>query len=133
MAYGNCKNCNAGISWDEQKRKQLNTRRPLNYDGTIHTCGGNGSHHIVQQKPTPNPPARPAWAVNQEQKSKDIKDAQEERKVQHDQLITAMQNLTNAIIADIASRKGDEANDIVDSMAYDQSREDQRDFQDEVV
>ena len=44
-----------------------------------------------------------------------------------------MQNLTKAIIADIASRKGDEANDIVDSMAYDQSREDKRDFQDEVV
>ena len=44
-----------------------------------------------------------------------------------------MRNLTKAIIADIASRKGDEANDIVDSMAYDQSREDQRDFQDEVV
>ena len=74
-----------------------------------------------------------ATTINQEQKSADIKAAQEERRQQHRELIIAMQNLTKAIIADIASRKGDEANDIVDSMAYEQYREDKRDFQDEVV
>ena len=83
--------------------------------------------HTLSATP-PKPPA-----INQEQKSADIKAAQEERRQQHRELIIAMQNLTKAIIADIASRRGDEANDIVDSMNYDQSREDQRDFQDEVV
>ena len=82
---------------------------------------------------TPSPQSQPSAAINQEQKSKDIKDAQEERRQQHRELITAMQNLTKAIIAEIASRRGDEANDIVDSMAYEQYREDKRDFQDEVV
>ena len=86
--------------------------------------------HTLSATP-PKPPI--ATAINQEQKSADIKAAQEERRVQHRELITTMQNLTKAIIADIASRKGDEANDIVDSMAYDQYREDKRDFQDEVV
>ena len=79
------------------------------------------------------PPKVPAAVVNQEQKSADIKAAQDERKRQHNELMIAMRNLTKAIIADIASRRGDEANDIVDSMAYDQSREDKFDFQDEVV
>ena len=128
MAYGNCNTCGAGISWDKQKREAMNTRRPLNYDGTIHTCGGNGSHSPQQhqQATQQKPPIV-------DQKSVDIKAAQDERKRQHNELMIAMRNLTKAIIADIASRKGDEANDIVDSMAYDQSREDQRDFQDEVV
>ena len=74
-----------------------------------------------------------ATTINQEQKSADIKAAQEERRQQHRELITAMQNLTKVIMADIASRRGDEANDIVDSMTYEQYREDKRDFQDEVV
>ena len=128
MAYGNCNTCGAGISWDKQKREAMNTRRPLNYDGTVHDCGGGSSRQSHQQatQQKPSPPVV-------DQKSIDIKAAQEERRVQHRELITTMQNLTKAIIADIASRKGDEANDIVDSMAYDQSREDQRDFQDEVV
>ena len=125
MAYGNCNTCGAGISWDKQKREAMNTRRPLNYDGTVHDCGG-GSSRQSQQAVQQKPPVV-------DQKSVDIKAAQEERRLQHRELITAMQNLTKAIITDIASRKGDEANDIVDSMDYDQSREDQRDFQDEVV
>ena len=128
MAYGNCNTCGAGISWDKQKREAMNTRRPLNYDGTVHDCGGGSSRQSQQhqQVPQQKPPVV-------DQKSVDIKAAQEERRLQHRELITAMQNLTKAIIADIASRKGDEANDIVDSMAYDQYREDKRDFQDEVV
>ena len=133
MAYGNCNTCGAGISWDKQKREAMNTRRPLNYDGTIHTCGGNGSQsHQQQQQQVQQPKSNPIQQAV-DQKSIDIKAAQEERRTQHRQLMTAMQNLTKAIMADIASRRGDEANDIVDSMAYDQSREDQRDFQDEVV
>ena len=125
MAYGNCNTCGAGISWDKQKREAMNTRRPLNYDGTVHDCGG-GSSRQSQQVAQQKPPVV-------DQKSVDIKAAQEERRVQHRELITAMQNLTKAIITDIASRRGDEANDIVDSMAYEQYREDKRDFQDEVV
>ena len=54
MAYGNCNTCGAGISWDKQKREAMNTRRPLNYDGTVHDCGGGSSRQsqqVAQQKP----------------------------------------------------------------------------------
>jgi hypothetical protein len=91
------------------------------------------SYNATPRSPQSQSQSQPSAVINQEQKTKDIKDAQEERRVQHRELITTMQNLTKAIIADIASRRGDEANDIIESMNYEQSREDKFDFQDEVV
>lgn len=38
----NCKTCNQPISWDQKRRDELGTKRPLNMDMTIHQCGGNG-------------------------------------------------------------------------------------------
>ena len=110
----------------EQGTTQLHTRERC---AEARNKAGLPAHTLSATPPKSQPPA----AINQEQKSADIKAAQEERREQHRELITAMQNLTKAIMADIASRKGDEANDIVDSMAYEQYREDKRDFQDEVV
>lgn len=69
----------------------------------------------------------------QDQKTNDIKAAQEERRQQHRELITAMQNLTRAIIRDIAIHEHADAADIEDSIGFDQSREDKFNFQDEVV
>ena len=74
MSYGICRDCHQQISWDEQKRKQYNTRRPLNLDGTIHSCSGtevqqhhnNISHQVQIQPPESN-------NEGQDQKSKDIK------------------------------------------------------------
>jgi hypothetical protein len=31
-----CNRCNGKISWDKRKREELNTRLPVNLDGTIH-------------------------------------------------------------------------------------------------
>ena len=110
----------------EQGTTQLHTRERC---AEARNKAGLPAHSL-----SATPPKVPAaTTINQEQKSADIKAAQEERRQQHRELITAMQNLTKAIITDIASRRGDEANDIVDSMAYEQYREDKRDFQDEVV
>lgn len=112
----------------EQGTTQLHTRERC---AEARNKAGLPAHSLSATPPKPQAPT--TTIINQEQKSADIKAAQEERRQQHRELITAMQNLTRAIMADIASRKGDEANDIIDSMAYDQSREEQRDFQDEVV
>ena len=127
MGFNQCDNCGGAISWDKQKREAMNTRRPLNHDGTIHICGNGMHQQTVQQKPN-NPIQKVV-----DQKSQDIKAAQEERRVQHRELITAMQNLTKAIIRDIAIHEHADAADIEDSLGFDQYREEQRDFQDEVV
>ena len=131
MAYGVCRDCHQPISWDEQKRKQYNTRRPLNLDGTIHSCSGT---EVQQQHFTPSPnPAQKVVTNGQDQKSLDIKAAQIQRKKEHDELITELRNLRKTIIAEIASRKGAEAQDIIDSIGFEQSREEERSFEDDVV
>jgi hypothetical protein len=33
-----CKDCQSPIDWNSKARERLNTRRPLNPDGTIHSC-----------------------------------------------------------------------------------------------
>jgi hypothetical protein len=35
-----CKDCQQPIDWNQAVREKLNTRRPLNPDGTIHSCNG---------------------------------------------------------------------------------------------
>lgn len=135
MGFNNCDNCGGPISWDKQKRAAMNTKRPLNHDGTIHTCGGNGMQQVVQQKPVYKA------LTDQDQKSLDIKAAQEERRTQHKQLIQNMQMLaknmqmlTKVIIRDVAAREDVESKDIMDSIGFEEYREDQREsFMDEVV
>ena len=116
MAYGNCNTCGAGISWDKQKREAMNTRRPLNYDGTIHTCGGNGSHSQSQQVTQQKPPIV-------DQKSKDIKDAQVQRKKEHDELIKNMQWLTKMLAFKAEQDGGGSASEILDGIGFRQFQE----------
>ena len=109
MGFNQCDNCGGAISWDKQKREAMNTRRPLNHDGTIHSCGGNGmrqqqQQQTVQQHPKSNPIQK---AVDQ--KSLDIKAAQEERKESIANLSTAMQNLRKPSFRDIASHDSADA------------------------
>lgn len=130
MGFNNCDNCGGAISWDKQKREAMNTRRPLNHDGTIHICG-NGMHQQQQQTVQQKPSNPIQHAVDQ--KSKDIKAAQLERKKEHDELMVELRNLRKAIVAEIASRKDVEAQDVIDSIGFDQYREDQRSFEDDVV
>ena len=124
MAYGNCNTCGAGISWDKQKREAMNTRRPLNYDGTIHDCQGGGTIRQYNHNNRNNKDLMPS--SSQGTKSLDIKAAQEQRKQEHDELIIEMRNLRKAIVAEIASRKDVEAQDVIDSIGFDQYREEQR-------
>jgi septum formation inhibitor MinC len=90
-------------------------------------------------QPQPQPQQKPVNPIqkavtDQDQKSLDIKAAQLERRIQHKQLIQNMQWLTKAIVRDIAAREDSEANDILDSIGFEESREEQREsFMDEVV
>jgi hypothetical protein len=128
MAYGNCNNCGAGISWDKQKREAMNTRRPLNYDGTIHDCqGGVGSgsssrpsQQQQQQQQRPRPPL-----VDQEQKSLDIKAAQVQRKKEHDELIKNMQWLTKMLAFKAEQDGGGSASEILDGIGFREFQEEQ--------
>jgi hypothetical protein len=54
-----CKDCQQTIDWNKIARDKLNTRRPLNPDGTIHCCKiGNrpsSSKPIPESNDYPNP------------------------------------------------------------------------------
>ena len=137
MGFNNCDNCGGAISWDKQRRAAMNTRLPLNHDGTIHMCGrgGNGmqQHQQSQQKPA-NPIQKAVTDQGQDQRTLDIKAAQLQRKKEHIELIKNMQVLTKAIIRDIAAREDAEAKDIMDSIGFEEYRQEQREsFMDEVV
>ena len=131
MAYGNCRDCGAGISWDEQKRKQLNTRRPLNYDGTIHSCSGTEVQPQRQQQQQQQRPSKPV--VDQEQKSLDIKAAQLQRKKEHDELIKNMQWLTKMLAFKAEQDGGGSANEILDGIGFREYQEEQRDFEGDMM
>ena len=131
MAYANCRDCGAGISWDEQRRKQLNTRRPLNYDGTIHSCGGGGGQPQQQvQKQRPTNPIQQA-VVPQDQKSLDIKAAQIQRKKEHDELIKNMQWLTKMLAFKAEQDGGGKAQDILDDIGFREYQEEDRSLPDQ--
>jgi len=48
-----CKDCQQIIDWNKIARDKLNTRRPLNPDGTIHSCK-LGSRQSSKPIPEPN-------------------------------------------------------------------------------
>ena len=47
-----CKDCQQQIDWNKTARDKLNTRRPLNPDGSIHSCN-IGSRSSSSSNPTP--------------------------------------------------------------------------------
>jgi hypothetical protein len=51
-----CTSCKQQIIWDKVAREKLNTKRPLNPDYTIHSCGflvgGNGNGNDVSNPTT---------------------------------------------------------------------------------
>jgi hypothetical protein len=54
-----CKDCQQQIDWNSKAREKLNTRRPLNPDGTIHSCnlGSRSSNRkqVPEANDYPNP------------------------------------------------------------------------------
>jgi hypothetical protein len=54
-----CKDCQQPIDWNSKARERLNTRRPLNPDGTIHCCNIGNPHSsgkpIPESNDYPNP------------------------------------------------------------------------------
>ena len=58
-----CKDCRQIIDWNSKARERLNTRRPLNPDGTIHSCNiGNRRNSKPIPKPNDYPNPTPAGA-----------------------------------------------------------------------
>jgi hypothetical protein len=123
MGFNECDNCNQPIIWDKARREQLNTKRPLNRDGTIHTCGGQIQQHQYQPQPH----------NGQQQKSDDIKAAQLERKRQHVELIKNLQWLTKMLSFKAEQDGGGNAKDILDAMGFEEFREQQRSFEDHMI
>jgi hypothetical protein len=99
----------------EQGTKQLHTRE---------RCQEAKNRAGVGSTPTP---------TLQDQKTNDIKAAQKERRIQHGQLITAMANLTKVIVLDIAERRGVSAASLEEQIGFEQYRQDEPDYMDQVV
>ncbi len=57
-----CKECQQLIDWNKIARDKLNTRRPLNPDGTIHSCS-IGSRPSTKPIPPPNDYPNPITAI----------------------------------------------------------------------
>jgi hypothetical protein len=144
MGFNNCDNCGGPISWDKQRRAALNTKRPLNHDGTIHSCGGNGMQQPQsQQKPTtgyvrtataPSAAGHPEYNEVQQQKTDDIKAAQKERKRQHIEFIKNLQWNTKMLAHLNETSGGGKAEDILDAIGFEEFRQEQQEsFMDDVV
>jgi hypothetical protein len=131
VGFNSCDNCNAPIIWDKKKREQLNTKRPLNRDGTIHNCGDQSQPQQQQQQPKPEPPAGKPY---DQQRLDDIKAAQEERKKQHIEFIKNLQWLTKMLAFKAEQDGGGSAEEILNSIGFrEYQQEDKFSFQDEVV
>jgi hypothetical protein len=57
-----CRDCQQTIDWNNKAREKLNTRRPLNPDGTIHSCN-IGSRTNGKPIPEPNDYPSPITAA----------------------------------------------------------------------
>ena len=125
MGFNTCDNCKAPIIWDKEKREKLNTRRPLNRDGTIHLCGGNGAQQ-QQQPQQQTQQQQPTTTIEPTQDQK-IKAAQKERLRQHNEFIKNLQWNTKvqALRAEQDGGHGTAA-EILDAMGFEEFQEDQR-------
>ena len=67
-----CKDCRQIIDWNSNAREKLNTRRPLNPDGTIHSCniGSRHSKPIPEANNYPNPITATAKTISPSQEDK---------------------------------------------------------------
>lgn len=70
---------------------------------------------------------------NQDQKTKDIKDAQEERRVQHRQLIKNLQWNTKMLAHLVEVQGGKQAREILEEMGFEEFQDEQRSFENNVV
>jgi hypothetical protein len=111
------------LGFDEKERKYK--EHP---SGILHTkercTEAKNKLGTVQNQPPQN---------NQDQRTKDIKDAQEERRVQHRQLIRNLQWNTKMLAHLIEIQGGKEAREILDSMGFEEFQEEQRSFENNVL
>jgi hypothetical protein len=69
-----CKDCLQIIDWNSKAREKLNTRRPLNPDGTIHSCNigsRSSSKPIPEPNNCPNPITATAKAISPSSQTED--------------------------------------------------------------
>lgn len=81
-------------------------------------------HQQKQQQQRPTNPIQKA-VIDQDQKSKDIKDAQAERKKQHIEFIKNLQWLTKMLAFKAEQDGGGSASEILDGIGFEEYREDQ--------
>ena len=127
MAFAKkCKyGCGQMIVWNDVEGKFF--EQATNEQHTKDRCAE------AQKGSIPTQPAKGYFKTGQDQKSEDIKAAQKERRQQHRELIKHMQVLTKALAKNIQYNGGPNAPEILDQIGYEEYREDQQSFQDEVV
>ena len=79
------------------------------------------------------PPKQQPATIDQNQRSLDIKAAQIQRKKEHDELIKNMQWLTKVIAQLNRNTGGGTAKEILESMGFEEFREEQRNFEDDML
>jgi len=119
-----CKFCHVvtleGFNETERKYYEQGTRQLH----TLERCKEAKNRAGVGSTPAPAP-------INN--KSDEIKAAQIERKRQHIEFIKNLQWLTKILAFKAEQDGGGNAKDILDAMGFEEYREEQRDFMDEVV
>ena len=103
----------------EQGTTQLHTRERC---AEARSKAGLPAHTV-----TPSPP-QPQRSTIEDQKSKDIKNAQKERRDQHRELIKNLQWNTKMLAHLVEAQTGKEARDILDSMGFEEFQEEQRNY-----
>lgn len=97
-----CNRCNGKISWDKRKREELNTRLPLNLDGTIHDrdfCERQLEQHEISEhldevaESTPSPSNR----LQEYDRVKEIQQAHKENMEASENLRKAILELSNRL------------------------------------
>lgn len=128
MAYTKvCKYCDlVKITWDDSEGKYIEVHSKQAH--TKQRC------QDAQTEAGATKPAKQGYfKTGQDQKSEDIKAAQKERKREHEKLMVALGNLTKAIVYLSSVQSSKSQHDVEDEIGFEQYREDQQSFQDEVV
>jgi hypothetical protein len=128
-----CKYCHVvtleGFNETERKYYEQGTRQLH----TLERCREAKNRPGAGFTPSPNPSQAPQQQQQQQTKSDEIKAAQIERKKQHVEFIKNLQWNTKMLAIVAEQNGGGNAKDILDSIGFEESREDQSEFMNDVV
>lgn len=95
-----CNRCNGKISWDKRKREELNTRLPLNLDGTIHdtySCQNHHEQNEISEHLDEVAESNPSNRLQEYDRVKEIQQAHKENMQASENLRTAILELSNRL------------------------------------